>query len=294
MNKNHDKALTELPEFRWTIGGLAFVSAILFGVIACNSSLKWQWDYEGFNFFVKAFSVPIAVLTSIIPIVGFIALNHRSVQTKEQIAKASMQIELAQEQNLFSNYYKHREEFIKYSELLKEPLNCERIDGALIHNNLFPNVRKGGYEPFDIQNSTLFQEMTIVLSRCERFLESGSFRRVDNTLFLLELDELFKHINAIAGTSRQGHWQFDDTISPVNLSVSIQKICLILYQYLTDYYLMAKFEKDVKPPKAITLMYHLGEFTHNFKPMSMDHDRVTRDCETHLISIKKALSSIGV
>lgn len=143
MKKNHDMTLTELPEFRWTLGVLLFISAVLFGVIAYNSDLVFQWDYEGFNFFVKAFSVPIAILTSVIPIVGFIALNHRSVQTKEQI-------ELARSQNLFTNYYKHLEEFENY---ISSFITLPRDQIGTMHKNLYPFARQGIY------NSSQFADL---------------------------------------------------------------------------------------------------------------------------------------
>ncbi|ELI5380675.1 hypothetical protein RRJ87_002832 [Vibrio parahaemolyticus] len=141
--KNHDLALTDLPEFRWTLSALLTISMVLFAVIAHNSELTWRLDYEGFNFFVKAFSVPIAVLTSIIPLIGFIALNHRSVQTREQI-------QLARSQNLFTNYYKHIEEFEKYVSHLYVPLNT--INARRAHFSLFPDAKDGNYTPIDIEN----------------------------------------------------------------------------------------------------------------------------------------------
>ncbi|WP_114635354.1 hypothetical protein [Vibrio splendidus] len=164
MTKNHDKALTELAEFRWAFGGLLLLSVILFGVIGYNSDLKWQFDYEGFNFFVKAFSVPFAVLTSIIPIVGFIALNHRSVQTKEQI-------ELARSQNSFTNYYKHIEEFEKYVSDLYDPLNS--INARKVHFELFPNAKSGDYTPIDPGHFDFTVSITNIANSAISYIEEG-------------------------------------------------------------------------------------------------------------------------
>ncbi|WP_454441790.1 hypothetical protein [Vibrio bathopelagicus] len=183
MNKNHDKTLTELPEFRWAFGGLLLLSAILFLVIAYNSDLKWQFDYEGFNFFVKAFSVPIAVLTSIIPIVGFIALNHRSVQTKEQLAKSSKQIELVQEQNLFTNYYKHIEEFEKFMkskmELEKDYL-YQTFNVRLVYKNLHLHSKKGSYEPVDLVDMDELEPLSDLLKAVSNLLGCGFLTDADS------------------------------------------------------------------------------------------------------------------
>ncbi|MEZ9898219.1 hypothetical protein AB4379_12245 [Vibrio breoganii] len=164
MNGKHDKTLTELTEFRWAFGGLLLLSAVLFAVIAYNSDLKWSFDYEGFNFFVKAFSVPIAVLTSIIPIVGFIALNHRSVQTKEQI-------ELARTQNMFTNYYKHIEEFEKYLDRSKMTFNVNAVE---THSNVFPLARQGKYGATQV--SKLDQRIEKVASLFSKYLDQTGNR----------------------------------------------------------------------------------------------------------------------
>jgi hypothetical protein len=89
----------------WITGGALVVIA---------ASISWAiYDYENlifcrssgcFNYFVVAFKVPLGVLALIIPIGAVYAANHRSAISIEQMR-------LSNEQNKFSNYYKHKEEF---------------------------------------------------------------------------------------------------------------------------------------------------------------------------------------
>lgn len=106
-------SLSELGIFWAAIVVPLFISAILFIVICLNSNLFWDFSYKGFNFFIKTFRFPIAVAALIFPCVALVAANHRSIQTKKQI-------ETIGSQNMFSNYYKHVEEFYKLIDRLSE------------------------------------------------------------------------------------------------------------------------------------------------------------------------------
>ncbi|EAP96282.1 hypothetical protein V12B01_24989 [Vibrio splendidus 12B01] len=102
-------SLLQLPLVRGVVTVLALVATFIGILIAGNSNLTWDLSYHGFNFAVQVYSVPLKILASIIPIVGFIALYHRSEQTQIQIA-------LATSQNIFSNYCKHLEMFREHAE----------------------------------------------------------------------------------------------------------------------------------------------------------------------------------
>ncbi|MBB1296710.1 hypothetical protein [Pseudoalteromonas sp. SR41-7] len=103
-------------------------------VIVVNSDLKSDFSYSGFNYFISVFKFPLAIAALIIPIVALLAANHRSEQTKEQIR-------VTNSQNVFSNYYKHIEEFTKYLEVRVE----KSVDLRFAHNNLYPNASDGEY-----------------------------------------------------------------------------------------------------------------------------------------------------
>lgn len=108
--------LSALPVFRWTFAGFVLATLICTVVISWHSDLSFDFSYKGFNFgLFTVFRVPLAILASMLPILGLIAAIHRSSQTSLQIQKTS-------EQNIFANYYKHREEYINHLNELKENL----------------------------------------------------------------------------------------------------------------------------------------------------------------------------
>lgn len=113
-----------------------FLAAIVTFFICMNTPLKLDLSSTGFNSFISIFRFPLSILALIIPIVALLAANHRSEQTKEQIR-------VSNNQNLFQNYYKHLEEFIKYSEAQN---NKALQSPRHIHRLLFPNVSSGKYE----------------------------------------------------------------------------------------------------------------------------------------------------
>ncbi|MDW1822410.1 hypothetical protein R7Z10_18655 [Vibrio sp. Vb1018] len=167
----NNKRLIELPSVRWVTATLLLLGIISAIVIALNSNLVWNLSYEGFNFFVRAFSVPITIITSILPIVGFIAVNHRSEQTKQQIELANAQILVAQNQNNFSNYYKHIEEFEKYVAHLYEPLNS--INARRIHFYLFPNAKLGDFNPVTLEVMDFKDKMRAIAENALEFIKDG-------------------------------------------------------------------------------------------------------------------------
>ena len=90
------------------------ITALTFSIIiGFNSELTRDFSYEGFNTgFFTVFRVPAAILAACITILGLISTIHRSAQI-------SLQIDKTTEQNVFSNFYKHREEYIHHLKELK-------------------------------------------------------------------------------------------------------------------------------------------------------------------------------
>lgn len=97
----------KLPIVWGTSAIIIIIATFLAVMIACNSNLEWCFNGDGFNYFVSIFKVPIGILALMIPIGAVYAANHRSVISIKQTT-------LTIEQNKFSNYYKHKEEFAKY------------------------------------------------------------------------------------------------------------------------------------------------------------------------------------
>lgn len=138
LNIDPEIKLSALPIFKLVLILFPLLALIIVLVIYLNSNLKPDLSYEGFNFALfTIFRVPFALMATGVTILGFIAAIHRSSQMTLQIKKAS-------EQNTFSNFYKHRQEYeehftnIKdeFPDHIKEYLNGKVIRGY--YNSTFP------------------------------------------------------------------------------------------------------------------------------------------------------------
>lgn len=106
-----DTSFFELKVVKFTALSFILIFLIACIIIIQNSMLwgKWNLTHSGFNNLLEYFKVPLGFLALMIPVGAVFAANHRSEQTKKQIA-------LTHNQNLFINYYKHIEEFEKFIE----------------------------------------------------------------------------------------------------------------------------------------------------------------------------------
>ncbi|VVQ23934.1 hypothetical protein [Pseudomonas fluorescens] len=114
------------------------VAAILSILIIYNSNLTPSYDYHGLNNALNIFKIPLGILALTIPIVALLAANHRSEQTKEQMR-------LASENNNFSNFYKHTEEFESYLSEHEES-NIKITLPRKFHRLAFPNSKNGDFK----------------------------------------------------------------------------------------------------------------------------------------------------
>lgn len=134
------------------------VAICSYGLITWHSGLWLQFDfsYKGFNFWIECYRFPLAVLAMLIPIGAVFAANHRSEQTKKQIEETKRQVEETRKQNVFSNYYKHLEEFQKYSDKSLNRLSQKdshkhlssdlmSLDTRHIHKLLFNEIENTGF-----------------------------------------------------------------------------------------------------------------------------------------------------
>lgn len=113
------KSLFALPVVRWSAGFFAALAMLSFVAIAINNR-HYPFDFsgQGFNQFAIYFKVPTGFLAIGFTLVGLCAANHRSEQSKEQMA-------LTANQNIFTNHYKHLEEFEKYCKARYEHIQTE-------------------------------------------------------------------------------------------------------------------------------------------------------------------------
>jgi hypothetical protein len=170
--------LSSVPLFRITFTVLPTLALLCFVVIVFNSNLEFDLSFSGFNHGLFTVSkVPLAILAACIAILGVMAAIHRSAQT-------TLQIEKAIEQNTFSNFYKHRQEYVEHFNEIKVELSDH------ISTNLSDKVIRGYYSSsFPLNNPSSFSikphlgwvesfdkgliEMAYILSKMARTKEVG-------------------------------------------------------------------------------------------------------------------------
>lgn len=170
------KSLIELKILWIVVGGFICFAAFVGLIVGVNSQLESDYSYEGFNHALVVFRVPLAILALIIPIVALLAANHRSEQTKEQIR-------VANEQNSFSNYYKHIEEFEKYLDKIWNG-KLHTSSPRRLHKALFPKAR---YGDFSIPESVWERYNYMVTRFVEQSADLISSSKSDKNRILVEM-----------------------------------------------------------------------------------------------------------
>jgi hypothetical protein len=140
------KGFFELWVVRLTFLVIIALSSLVAMGISETAPLIQCYTATCFNNSVTNYKVPLGILSILIPIIAVFAANHRSEQTKRQIV-------LSQEQNNFTNYYKHLEEFEKFyksktheAEMngFRSPFMLSNIEKS--HFSLFQGSRDGNYK----------------------------------------------------------------------------------------------------------------------------------------------------
>ncbi|MEZ8274022.1 hypothetical protein AB6C54_23405 [Vibrio splendidus] len=150
-----NKKLTQLGSFWVALLTPLLLSSGAVVMILTSTPLIFDLTHTGLEYFWKTFHIPLTIASSSLPLVGLVALNHRSEQTAKQI-------EVAQEQNIFTNYYKHREEFIKY---VDNQLPDREVNTLHAHRVLFPNSKKsvkGTFKPSSPLDINLYSQITSI------------------------------------------------------------------------------------------------------------------------------------
>lgn len=116
----------------------ALASILIAGSVASiltTGDFDSDFTFSGWNNLFEYFKFPIWAAAALIPIITVLAVNHKSHQHMH-----SMQ--LAREQNNFTNYYKHLEEFLKYLQQF-ELLGNFSVKERRLHALLFPDLKRG-------------------------------------------------------------------------------------------------------------------------------------------------------
>jgi hypothetical protein len=290
-----NKGITELTSVKVIslLFGLVIIGATISISISVLPVYSLSLSSEGFKKFFELYDAPIKIATAYGVILGLISLNHRSIQTKEQLDRSSKQVEQIQAQNLFTNYYKHREEFVKYTEKIAKALECEPIDTAvLIHSNLFPYARFGDYAPYEITSTDFFENLAKLINECQTCIdESDEFNRVKTFSFTFPLSTAFNDLEILTGTGRSKDWKFNDTISLINFAKNVHFMASIFYLFLTDYWVIARFEKNIQTTETRDITRALGDFKANFK--CNDELNVSLQIKPYLQNITRAISKLN-
>lgn len=158
---------------KWWVFWLAalmpiFVAAFFAWFISRDIRLVPDYSYQGLVVAYKYMKLPLLISALSFPLVALVASIHRSAQTHKQIA-------LAIEQNLFSNYLKHKEEFSKMLASLQDVHGVIFKSPASLYRKIFPG---NGYQFLDVQ-----------------VREGGEGNVIDN--FYLDIGTIYSRIGSI-------------------------------------------------------------------------------------------------
>ncbi|WP_203143156.1 hypothetical protein [Marinobacter mangrovi] len=165
------KAKTTLFETSafWITVSLFGSAAFIFAVVKFHDSTAPKAPVVSKEFFEYLFanlSQPALIAGLSLPLLGLIASHLRSIQTKDQI-------EAQEQQNIFSNYSKHREFF---TDLFKDEgllSGDSELTGKAyeLHSILYPDAQSGSLGPSSSKISTfheLRESSIYVLESCKR------------------------------------------------------------------------------------------------------------------------------
>lgn len=216
-----------------------FAAAFCAWFISGDMRLIPDYSYQGLGVAYIYMKLPLLIAALSFPLVALVSSIHRSAQTHKQIA-------LAIEQNLFSNYLKHKEEFSKMLAGLQDVHGVIFKSPASLYRKIFPNngyqflgvqVREGG-EHNVVDN--FYRDITTIYSRLGSIEERRSFdvktmRRFYTQLFMCGefLDLYFKDSTLVKKLYWEvgGEWQVAFSGSDVlkHSSVLLELMSAIAY-----------------------------------------------------------------
>lgn len=203
---------------KWWVFWLAalmpiFVAAFCAWFISRDIRLVPDYSYQGLVVAYKYMKLPLLISALSFPLVALVASIHRSAQTHKQIA-------LAIEQNLFSNYLKHKEEFSKMLASLQDVHNVIFKSPASLYRKIFPG---NGYQFLDVQVrgggegnviDNFYRDIAAIYGRIDSIQEGRSFdpktlRNFYTQLFMCGefLDLYFKEPDSVKKLYWANDWQ---------------------------------------------------------------------------------------
>ncbi|MCQ3031822.1 hypothetical protein NLO88_14255 [Pseudomonas syringae] len=201
----------------YVISGIVAGSAIIaLTIIFFTPGLTPNFSSDGWNNALVIFKVPLGLLAVLIPLIALFAANHRSVQSKAQMVLTQSQIELTQDNNLITNYYKHVDEFQKYVEAHVNKL--PHLDGASarvahprkLHKMLFPRAKAGILKVDEEFLKMLCLDIEKIISATEVFRSERYEGRATHLNILNQKIERFAHKYCIADIRSIGIASFSE------------------------------------------------------------------------------------
>lgn len=115
---------------------LSLAIVITFFIAQSLSFPDMELTKDGFDNAYDYFKIPLWIAALSLPLAGFYASHHHSVQTAAQIERSDRQIKATDDKNSFENYIKHWQMF------------NERLDEIGMHHSIIFNDRRTIYDCF--------------------------------------------------------------------------------------------------------------------------------------------------
>lgn len=157
--------LFQLRSF-WVVAGLPIIIALIVG-FCIFKSLGYPdliLNKEGFDNAYEYFKIPLWIAALSLPLAGFYASHHRSVQTAAQIAAT-------ESKNNFENSIKHREYIIGQLQLIEVRNYIEFEDYHRLYENIFVDNNLECFFPWADCN---FEDSSYILKRTQILICSTS------------------------------------------------------------------------------------------------------------------------
>lgn len=294
-----NKGFFELQIVWVTIAVITFMSIGIIVVIILNSNLKIDLSYDGWNSFIKYFQVPLGILALLIPIGAVYATNHRSRQALEQMR-------LTTEQNNFSNYYKHLEEFEKYC-AIKIP--SSKIPTRRLHQILYTKSRKGNYDAdTSTINALLVQFFCCIKALDNEGMDKWTFgelleRSTISIIYSVKSPELKKLITIYEDSCEVLKKQRNESTDCIKSKNAIHFFLsfYLIASLLRELNIAAEFDTEYLPMGVISMLNDDIDIT--IKKLGLTEDNITNylpylwfsdeQCKDNLMRIEKTSLKIG-
>lgn len=116
------------------------VAIILGSIIAYDLRLSLSITHAGLENFHSYMKIPLWVAALAFPVAALLASIHRSIEAHRQIS-------LVVEQNTFSNFFKHRDDFFKFLEAIEKEKGLRFESKTSIYSLFFPRNSAQWFSP---------------------------------------------------------------------------------------------------------------------------------------------------